>query len=56
MKTEREIIKIIVHNEVLLKSYQEKVNQSKEGENVDYLLDEIELINNTLNTLYGLFE
>lgn len=56
MKTEREIIKIIVHNEMLFKNYQEKVNQSEEDENVDYLLDEIAFINNTLNTLYGLFE
>lgn len=56
MKTEQQIIKIIVHNEMLLKSYQEKVNQSKDGENVDYLLDEIELIDNTLETLYGLFK
>lgn len=56
MKTEREIIKIIVHNEILLKDYQEQVSQSKEGESVDYLLDEIEFINNTLDTLYNLFE
>ena len=56
MKTEREIIKIIVNNEMLLKDYQEKVSQSKEGENVDYLLDEIEFVNNTLDTLYNLFE
>lgn len=56
MKTEREIIKIIVHNEILLRNYQEKVSQVKEGESVDYLLDEIEFINNTLDTLYNLFE
>ena len=56
MKTEREIIKIIVRNEILLKTYQEKVGQIKEGESVDYLLDEIEFINNTLDTLYNLFE
>ena len=56
MKTEREIIKIIVHNEMLLKGYQEKVCQIKEGEDVDYLLDEIEFVNNTLDTLYNLFE
>ena len=56
MKTEREIIKIIVHKEILLKTYQEKVSQAKEGESVDYLLDEIEFIDNTLDTLYNLFE
>lgn len=56
MKTEREIIKIIVHNEILLKGYQEKVSQIKEGKSVDYLLDAIELINNTLDTLYNLFK
>lgn len=56
MKTEQQIIKIIVHNEMLLKNYQEKVNQSKEGEDVCCLLDEIELINNTLETLYNLFK
>ena len=56
MKTEREIIKIIVHNEILLRTYQEKVGQIKEGEDVDYLLDEIEFVNNTLDTLYNLFE
>ena len=56
MKTEREIIKIIVHNEMLLKGYQEKVSQLKEGESVDYYRDEIEFINNTLDTLYNLFE
>ena len=47
---------MIVHNEILLESYQEKLSQVKEDESVDYLLDEIELINNTLDTLYGLFE
>lgn len=56
MKTEKEIIKIIVYNEMLLKSYQEKVNQSKDGENVDYLLDEIDLIDKILATLYSLFK
>ena len=56
MKTEREIIKIIVHNEMLLSSYQEKVSQAKEGKKVDYYRDEIEFINNTLDTLYNLFE
>ena len=56
MKTEREIIKIIVHNEMLLKKKKKKVGQIKEGEDVDYLLDEIEFVNNTLDTLYNLFE
>lgn len=56
MKTEQQIIKIIVHNEMLLKSYQEKVNQSKDGENVDYLLDEIDLLEKILATLYSLFK
>lgn len=56
MKTEQEIIKIIVHNEMLLKSYQEKVEQSKEEFDVNCLLEEIDLINNTLETLYSLFK
>ena len=56
MKTEREIIKIIVQNEMLLKSYQEKVSHLKEGKKLNYYRDEIEFINNILDTLYNLFK
>ena len=56
MKSEKEVIKLIVNNEMLLKGYQDRVNQSKEDEDVDYLLDEINNINLVLGTLYGLFK
>ncbi len=55
MKTQQEIIKIIVHNERLLRNYKGKVNQAKE-EDVNYLLHEIDLIKSKLETLYDLFK
>ena len=56
MKTEIQIIKMIVHEEMLLKCCHDRINQAAEDEKVDYLRDEILMINNRLDILYKLFE
>lgn len=56
MISERDVVKRIVENEKFLMCYQEKVKQAKEGEDIDYLKDEIERLNIVLNALYNLFE
>lgn len=56
MISERDVVKRIVENEKFLMFYQEKIEQAKEGEDIDYLKDEIERLNIVLNALYNLFE